>query len=238
MRQSACVAVAVCVALSGCAGKKRVQKPTAARLGSTETGLASWYGNPYHGRRAANGEIYDMEKMTAAHRTLPFGTWVRVKNLENNQTVDVRITDRGPFVGGRILDLSHAAAVSIAMIGPGTAKVKITVIAKPAVVETAVVPALPVPAPVAAELFAVQVGAFADRNNAERVRSSMEGRYGSAKIVMRDGQPVRWRVLVGREATPEDAEALAVRIRGDGEAQAGAAFVVRLDNEASVDSVY
>ena len=84
----------------------------------------------------------------------------------------------------------------------------------------------------------MQVGAFADRNNAERVRSSMEGRYGSAKIVMRDGQPIRWRVLVGREATPEDAEALAVRIRGDGEAQAGAAFVVRLDNDTSVNSVY
>jgi rare lipoprotein A len=238
MRQSACVVVAVCVALSGCAHKKRAKAPTAARLGSTETGLASWYGHPYHGRRAANGEIYDMEKMTAAHRTLPFGTWVRVKNLENNQTVDVRIIDRGPFVGGRVLDLSHAAAVSIAMIGPGTAKVKITVIAKPSVVETAPVPAIPPAATVAAELFAVQVGAFADRNNAERVRSSMEGRYGSAKIVMRDGQPVRWRVLVGREATPEDAEALAVRIRGDGEAQAGAAFVVRLDNDASVDNVY
>jgi rare lipoprotein A len=223
-----CVAIAACIAVSGCGGKKRVHPPTPARLGSTETGVASWYGHPYHGRRAANGEIYDMEKMTAAHRTLPFGTWVRVTNLQNNQTVEVRITDRGPFVGGRILDLSHAAAVSIAMIGPGIAKVKITVIAKPAaVVEAAPQP----PAPVAAELFAVQVGAFADPNNAERIRSSMEDRYGSAKIVRRDGQPVQWRVLVGREATPEDAEALAARIRGDGEARAGAAFVVRLDYE-------
>src|ERR1700730_4394073 len=225
MRQSACVLVAVCVALSGCAEKKRVHPPTAARLGSTETGLASWYGHPYHGRRAANGEIYDMEKMTAAHRTLPFGTWVRVTNLENNQTVYVRIIDRGPFVKGRVLDLSHAAAVSIAMIGPGTAKVKITVIAKPAVVETV------------AALFAVQVGSFADQSNAERIRITMERRYGSAKVVKRDAQPPRWRVLVGREATPEDAEALAARIRGDGEAQAGAAFVVRLDNEGSGDSI-
>src|ERR1700730_7571254 len=158
MRQSACVLVAVCVALSGCAEKKRVHPPTAARLGSTETGVASWYGHPYHGRRAANGEIYDMEKMTAAHRTLPFGAWVRVKNLENNQTVDVRIIDRGPFARGRILDLSPAAAVSIAMIGPGTAKVKITVISKPSVVETT------------AALFAVQAGAFGDLTNAERIR--------------------------------------------------------------------
>ena len=217
--------MAVCMALSGCGGKKRVNPPTPALLGATETGVASWYGHPYHGRRAANGEIYDMEKMTAAHRTLPFGTWVRVINLENKQTVDVRITDRGPFAKGRILDLSHAAAVSIGMIGPGSAKVKITVIAKPAVVETA------------AALFAVQVGAFADRNNAERVRSSMERRYGSAKVVVRDTQPPRWRVLVGRAATPEDAEALAARIRGDGEGQAGEAFVVRLDNEAAADSI-
>src|ERR1700704_5062003 len=126
MKQSVCLVV-VCIVLSGCAGKKRVKAPTAARLGSTETGVASWYGHPYHGRRAANGEIYDMEKMTAAHRTLPFGTWVRVKNLANNRTVEVRITDRGPFVGGRIVDLSHAAAATIEMIGPGTAKVKLTV---------------------------------------------------------------------------------------------------------------
>ena len=228
MKQSVGVALAVCIVLSGCGGKKRIHPPTAARPRSTETGVASWYGHPYHGRRAANGEIYDMEKMTAAHRTLPFGTWVRVTNLENNQTVDVRIIDRGPFARGRILDLSHAAAVSIAMIGPGTAKVKITVIAKPAVVATD-------KAETAAALFAVQVGSFADRNNAERVRSSMERRYGSAKVVMRDAQPPRWRVLVGREATPEDAEALAVRIRGDGEAQADAAFVVRIDYEGGAE---
>jgi rare lipoprotein A len=238
MKQSVGVALAVCMALSGCGGKKRIHPATPARLGSTETGVASWYGHPYHGRRAANGEIYDMEKMTAAHRTLPFGTWVRVTNLENNQTVDVRIIDRGPFAKGRMLDLSHAAAVSIAMIGPGTAKVKITVIAKPAVVETAAAPAPKPPVPVAADLFAVQVGSFADKNNAERIRVTMERRYGSAKIVMRDAQPPRWRVLVGREATPEDAEALAVRIRGDGEAQADAALVVRLDNDAGADSIY
>src|SRR5439155_27377541 len=128
MKQSVCVVAAAWVLLSGCGGKKRASLPAAARLGATETGVASWYGHPYHGRHAANGEIYDMEKMTAAHRTLPFGTWVRVKNLENNKTVDVRIIDRGPFVGGRILDLSHAAAVSVDMIGPGTAKVKLTII--------------------------------------------------------------------------------------------------------------
>src|SRR5205809_354064 len=136
MKQSVSVAVATWLFLSGCGGKKRVPA-AAARLGSTESGVASWYGHPYHGRRAANGEIYDMEKMTAAHRTLPFGTWVRVRNLENRKTVDVRITDRGPFVGQRILDLSHAAAKSIDMIGSGVVKVKLTVIATSAAVDLA-----------------------------------------------------------------------------------------------------
>src|ERR1051325_12212445 len=113
MKRSVCVAVAAWVFLSSCGGKKRVPVAAGARLGSTQTGVASWYGYPYHGRRAANGEIYDMEKMTAAHRTLPFNTWVRVRNLTNNKTVDVRINDRGPFYDGRIIDLSHAAARSI-----------------------------------------------------------------------------------------------------------------------------
>ena len=82
----------------------------ALRAAEGQTGIASWYGYPYHGRQAADGEIYDMEKLTAAHRTLPFGTWVRVTNLANGKTVDVRITDRGPFVRGRIIDLSLSGA--------------------------------------------------------------------------------------------------------------------------------
>src|SRR5262245_26312071 len=88
----------------GCGHKKRTgsSPPRAPRpqapVGSTETGIASWYGHPYHGRVAANGEIYDMEHMTAAHRTLPFDTWVRVENLSNHKTVEVRVTDRGPFI--------------------------------------------------------------------------------------------------------------------------------------------
>jgi len=120
------------------------------RVGSTETGVASWYGPPYHGRRAADGEIYDMEKMTAAHRTLPFNTWVHVRNLTNEKSCEVRITDRGPFVDGRVIDLSKAAARSIDMLGPGTATVELTIMAAPQ--------DLP-----AQQLFAVQVGAFRDR---------------------------------------------------------------------------
>ncbi len=91
-----------------------------ARIGDTETGIASWYGEPYNGRRSASGEIYDMEQLTAAHRTLAFGTWLEVNDLDNGKQVEVRITDRGPFVKGRIIDLSLAAARKIDMVGPGT----------------------------------------------------------------------------------------------------------------------
>src|SRR4051794_32779226 len=132
--------------------------PVSAKAGDTESGLASWYGHPYHGRQAANGEIYDMEKLTAAHRTLPFETWVHVTNLSNAKSVDVRITDRGPFVDGRITALPPAAAREIELIGRGVAGVRIEVVQPP---------------PAATGLFAVQVGVFRDRNNAEKLRAAM-----------------------------------------------------------------
>jgi rare lipoprotein A len=179
-----------------------------------ETGVASWYGHPYHGRIAANGERYDMEQMTAAHRTLPFNTWVRVVNLLNEKAVEVRITDRGPFVGNRIIDISHAAAKAIDMIGPGTAQVRLEITRVP---ETA-----------RSGGYAVQVGAFRDKANAERERVRMAARYGAAKIVLRDGEPALWRVLVGSEKTEEGADALRTKIRHDfGERNV---FVVRLDS--------
>src|SRR5208283_1115661 len=143
----------------------------APATGYSEAGIASWYGHPYHGRPAADGEIYDMEQMVAAHRTLPFDTWVRVYDLDNNKDVEVRIIDRGPFIDGRIIDLSHAAANAIDMLGPGTAHVRMEVIAVPA----------GIPAPV----YVVQVGAFQDRATAERIRSQMEARYGRARLVER-----------------------------------------------------
>jgi rare lipoprotein A len=119
--------------MTGCAKKTSAHVPSPvkpARVGETETGIASWYGVPYHGRRSANGEIYDMEKLTAAHRTLPFDTWVEVTNLVNKKHIDVRITDRGPFVSGRIIDLSLAAARELDMVASGVVKVQIKVIPK------------------------------------------------------------------------------------------------------------
>ena len=226
-----CLFVPVALVLTGCAHKKHVRIPASPapatpgvpaaplpnpQVGDTETGLASWYGHPYHGRAAANGEIYDMETLVAAHRTLPFDTWVRVVNLTNEKTVEVRIIDRGPFVDGRIIDLSHAAAKAIDMIGPGTAQVRIEILRTPVAA-----------GPVA---FAVQVGAFQNRANADQLRVRMAAQYGSARLVLRQGAPSVWRVLVGSEATEDAANALSARIRTEsGEKNA---FVVRLDLNA------
>jgi rare lipoprotein A len=217
---AACLIIFFC----GCGGKKQ-KKPPVARIGATQTGIASWYGDPYHGRRAANGEVYDMEKFTAAHRTLPFGTWVRVDNLTNGRQVEVRITDRGPFIDGRIIDLSRAGARAIELLGPGIAKVKLTIIRAPSI-PTITAPTVSSVAPNSTEeLYAVQAGSFRDKSNAERLRDEMARRHGTAKLVERDSMPPQWRVLVGRFETEEDAEALAVQIRSQG----GGAFVVKLD---------
>jgi len=103
--------------------------PTA---GWVEEGIASWYGEPFHGRRTASGEVYDMEAMTAAHRTLPFGTVVQVQNLTNGRATTLRINDRGPFIAGRTLDVSRRAARELELIGPGTARIRMIVLDAPA----------------------------------------------------------------------------------------------------------
>jgi rare lipoprotein A len=229
---TAAALIAIAAVAPGCAKKKTVagippppaveqparaakQPPPAERIGDVETGLASWYGYPYHGRRAANGEIYDMEKLTAAHRTLAFETWVEVQNLDNGKIVTVRITDRGPFVDGRVIDLSKAAARSIEMLGPGLANVRLKIVSAPP--------------DAAVAMFAVQVGAFQDHERAERVRSEFERTFGTTRVVRRSGNPVLWRVLVGSEPTEDAAAALAVKIRTPGQP----AFVVRLDDAAN-----
>src|ERR1035441_2727249 len=220
MGKALLVAAAVTLLLTGCHRKRVAQAlpppPQAAPPPeSGEAGLASWYGNPYHGRASASGEIYDMEQMTAAHRTLPFGTMVRVHDLDNEKSVDVRINERGPFVDGRIIDLSHAAARAIGMIGPGTASVRLEILSAPAAVGQA--------------RFGVQVGAFRNRENAERLRRAMEAKYGRARLVRRADTPGWWHVVVGTESTQDGASALADRIRGE-DSSVTSAFVVRLDS--------
>jgi rare lipoprotein A len=177
-----------------------------------EQGTASWYGVPFNGRRAANGEIFDMNTLVAAHRTLPFGSILRVTNLNNGRDVEVRVIDRGPFVGDRILDLARAAAVSLDMIGTGTAPVRIELLSGPS--------------PAGGE-FTVQVGAFAERTNAERLRDRLLVAYQPIFIQDYDGPAGRfYRVRVGRVPSPDAAQQLAAQLRTSDGFQT---FVIRLD---------
>jgi rare lipoprotein A len=132
-----------------------------------EEGKASWYGAPFHGRQASNGETYDMYKFTAAHRTLPFNTMVRVTNTTNGKSTTVRITDRGPFVDNRIIDLSYAAAKQIESIGPGVVTVQLEIL-------SAIDPN--------EGTFTIQVGAFKDRANAERLQRRLSAAYPSVEV--------------------------------------------------------
>jgi rare lipoprotein A len=188
----------------------------AAAAAFAEQGVASWYGLPFHGRRAANGEIYDMYKLTAAHRTLPFDTVVRVTNLSNGLHADVRIIDRGPFVEDRVIDLSLAAARALGMEATGTALVKLEVIASGAPLEGT---------------FAVQVGAFSERDNAERLKLRLAPRYGTVSIQDYDAPAGRlYRVRVGSEPSVAAAQQLASRLAS---AEGFPTFVVRLDPSAT-----
>ena len=178
--------------------------PTQVDEGWTEKGIASWYGEPYHGRRTASGEIYDMHRMTAAHKTLAFGTKVKVNRRDTGADVVVRINDRGPFIEGRIIDLSFAAARKIGLDVDGVAPVKIKVVGHEAV------PAAEPSSSSAEEFedcFWVQVGAFADRGNAARVEKQLE-RAGEGAVML-EGLDGLWRVRLG----PFDAEGKAEKAR-------------------------
>jgi rare lipoprotein A len=117
--------------LTGCFDGKSDNSEVVAPVGSFQTGIASWYGAEYHGRRTASGEIFDRNAMTAAHRSLAFQTWVEVTNLENGRIVVVKINDRGPFVEGRIIDLSERAASDLGMKTAGLAQVSLKIVAAP-----------------------------------------------------------------------------------------------------------
>lgn len=154
-------------------GKRYTVMPSAE--GYVERGVASWYGTKFHGRLTSNREPYDMYAMTAAHKTLPLPTYVRVRNLKNGQSVVVRVNDRGPFVHNRIIDLSYAAALKLDMVDDGTSLVEVTAISssemEPDETAQAVVPKQPAMARAArASKSFVQVGAFGNRENAERRR--------------------------------------------------------------------
>jgi rare lipoprotein A len=178
-----------------------------------EEGVASWYGAPFDGHRTSNGEIYDMHQFTAAHRTLPFNSVVRVTNLTNGKQTEVRINDRGPFVANRVIDLSLSAAQAIGMVGPGTAQVRLEIIAGPN-------PTV--------GFFGVQVGAFLRQENAARLKAQLEASYAPVNIVTYDSPyGLFYRVRVGRYGTADAARQLALELH---ENQQFTTFVVRLDD--------
>jgi rare lipoprotein A len=148
---------------------------------SSEVGLASWYGPPYNNRKGADGTIYDQNAMTAAHRELPLGTVVRVTNLTNDESVLVRITDRGPFIDGRIIDLSLAAAKAVDIYRPGTAKVRVEAYASPE--RPGVDPA---------GKWCVQIGAFLDEADAIQLKNDLLRRYATAKVIEFAGPTGHW----------------------------------------------
>jgi rare lipoprotein A len=175
-------------------------QPLKHMRGFRERGIASWYGKKFHGRKTASGELYNMYAITAAHKTLPLGTYVRVYNLDNGKTVDVRINDRGPFVRGRIIDLSYEAAQRIGLVGPGTAPAEIVALGslKETVVGGKVQHTL-VPGNYYVGDFTIQVGAFKYKENAVRFRNKLAETYKNAHIaVYESAKGTFYRVRVAR----------------------------------------
>lgn len=178
-----------------------------------ETGIASWYGPPYHNRRGSNGEVYDMHAMTAAHRTLPLGSIVRVTNIASGAVAVVRITDRGPFVEGRIIDLSKAAAEKIGMLQKGTTEVRLEVLKTPAAIDDG-------------GRWAVQIGGFDQEKAARELADHLTRRYHTAKILTFNSPVGDWWVRVRVKG---DLRARAEEVVRDTTTGKGTVFLVRLD---------
>lgn len=188
----------------------RWYQPVDSSNGYEEEGIASWYGRDFHGKKTSNGETYDMYAMTAAHKTLPIGTYVKVKRLDNGKEIIVRINDRGPFVKGRIIDLSYKAASEIGIADSGTAKVEIAALGD-------TVGDKLVTRDYQKGSFLVQVGAFTVKSNAARLRDSLLQRYSNVSITTYDrGDTVFYRVRVGGANSLKEAERLKGRVETEG----------------------
>ena len=192
--------------------------PIANADGFLQTGLASWYGRKFHGRKTANGETYNMYAMTAAHKTLPMNTRVSVHNLKNNRKIVVRINDRGPFVSGRIIDLSYTGAKRLGIVKTGTAQVRINTRGK--VVSSSKKAKKPVSFQSAnywKNNFTVQVGAFKNKSNAVKYKYQLAKSYHNAHIIKdKNYKDLVYRVRVGRFANIKDAERFTEKIINQG----------------------
>ncbi len=179
---------------------------------SSEEGLASWYGPPYHNRKAANGQVFDQNAMTAAHRTLPLNSLIKVTNIQTGQSVVVRVTDRGPFVQGRVLDLSMASAKAAGVWRPGIAKVRIDVYQTPSAIAEG-------------GRWCVQVGAFKNEDEAIKLRDHLLHKYHTANVIEFTGPTGHW-VRIRPQA---DDKKKAFEIASELDPVEGNAYLVRLD---------
>jgi len=192
---------------------EKIEVPADAKPIFEETGIASWYGAPYHNRRGSNGEVYDMNAMTAAHLTLPLGSIVRVTNVKTGHSAIVRITDRGPFVEGRILDLSLAAAKAVDVYVPGTARVRVEVLKAPAALDTG-------------GRWAVQIGGFSNEKTAAGLADHLQRRYQTAKVLKFASPTGDWWVRV---RVLDDDRHRAQELARETQTADASIFVVRLD---------
>lgn len=174
--------------LSACAPRNSHLPPPAPQ--EVQIGLASWYGSDFHGRPTANGEIYNMYDITAAHKTLPLGTYVMVTNLGNGKAVKLKINDRGPFVKGRIIDLSYAAARILSMVDQGVAKVRLEVIKK------GTGKSISCPSSLS---YSIQVGSFINKNNALDLKEKLKKVFPQVYIAVFDNSPEKYyQVKIGQ----------------------------------------
>ncbi len=177
-----------------------------------ETGLASWYGPPYHNRKGANGEIYNQNALTAAHRTIPMNSMVRVTNETTNHAVIVRITDRGPFIEDRIIDLSLAAAKAVDVWRPGTAMVRVEVLSAPAPIDEG-------------GRWCVQIGAFQSEHEARKLKEKLQDRYATANVIQFTGPTGEWVRIRPQGDDKQKAQEVASKTH----VKEGGVFLVRLD---------
>jgi rare lipoprotein A len=191
-------------------------QPLSDAKGFRQRGIASWYGKDFHGKKTSNGEIYNMYAMTAAHKTLPLGTYVRVQHLASHRSVEVRINDRGPFVRDRIIDLSYTAAKDLGIVGPGTAEVEIFALGTPADSDDGGTRSF-APGDYYTGNFTFQVGAFLNRENAERLMRKLDKQYRNAHLTIFDnGKDIFYRVRVGHADSLEKAAEFEARLIQNG----------------------
>lgn len=190
-------------------------QPLRDHQGFTQRGIASWYGKKFHGRKTSNGEVYDMYAMTAAHKTLPLGVFVRVTHQQNGRSVVVRVNDRGPFVAGRIIDLSYTAANKLGIVDAGTGQVQVQALGYRQTDRGQVSYRSPTSYDVGS--FSVQVGAFSVSVNAYRLATQLRSRYGTSDVQIAEvnGQQM-YRVRVGDYRSLERAEQAATKFSAGG----------------------